>query len=66
MPDNRDAKLLQVLCREVREDCLVMAPSAVAGATSVAPSVPPEDRAERRQVTVMFADLVRPCQDLCR
>jgi class 3 adenylate cyclase len=28
------------------------------GATSVAPSVSPEDRAERRQVTVMFSDLV--------
>ena len=38
----------------LRNDAGVMAPSAVAGATSVAPSVPPEDRAERRQVTVMF------------
>jgi hypothetical protein len=26
--------------------------------TAPAPSVPPEDRAERRQVTVMFSDLV--------
>jgi class 3 adenylate cyclase len=34
------------------------APSADAATTSVAPSVPAEDRAERRQVTVMFADLV--------
>ena len=33
-------------------------PSAAAGATSVVPSVSPEDRAERRQVTVMFSDLV--------
>jgi class 3 adenylate cyclase len=33
-------------------------PSAAAGATSVAPSVSPEDRTERRQVTVMFSDLV--------
>src|SRR6516164_3007148 len=29
-----------------------------AATTSGAPSVPPEDRAERRQVTVMFSDLV--------
>jgi SAM domain (Sterile alpha motif) len=32
-------------------------PSVDATASS-APSVPPEDRAERRQVTVMFSDLV--------
>jgi class 3 adenylate cyclase len=29
-----------------------------AATTSSAPSVPPEDRAERRQVTVIFSDLV--------
>jgi len=33
-------------------------PSASPEATSVAPSVSPEERAERRQVTVMFCDLV--------
>src|SRR6478609_1623171 len=30
----------------------------VDAATTSSPSVPPEDRAERRQVTVMFSDLV--------
>jgi class 3 adenylate cyclase len=34
------------------------APSADAATTSSAPGVPPQDRAERRQVTVMFSDLV--------
>ena len=34
------------------------APLADAATTSSAPSAPPEDRAERRQVTVMFSDLV--------
>ena len=34
------------------------APSADAATTSSAPSASPEDRAERRQVTVMFSDLV--------
>ena len=34
------------------------APSAEIAPPSTAPSVPPEDRAERRQVTVMFSDLV--------
>ena len=34
------------------------APSADVATASSAPSVPPEDRAERRQVTVMFSDLV--------
>jgi len=33
-------------------------PSAEIAATSSAPSAPSEDRAERRQVTVMFSDLV--------
>ena len=33
-------------------------PSVDAATTSSAPSAPPEDRAERRQVTVMFSDLV--------
>ena len=39
-------------------DTLGNAPSAVAATTSGVPSVSPEDRAERRQVTVMFLDLV--------
>ena len=34
------------------------APSADAATTSSAPSISPEDHAERRQVTVMFCDLV--------
>src|SRR5512140_3863766 len=34
------------------------APSAHAASTSASPSTHPEDRAERRQVTVMFSDLV--------
>jgi class 3 adenylate cyclase len=34
------------------------APCADAATTSSAPSISPEDRAERRQVTVMFCDLV--------
>jgi hypothetical protein len=33
-------------------------PSVDAGTTSETPSARPEDRAERRQVTVMFSDLV--------
>src|ERR1700748_1932722 len=33
-------------------------PSVAAGAASSTPSARPEDRAERRQVTVMFSDLV--------
>src|SRR5215475_6008930 len=39
-------------------DTLRNAPSVVAAATSSAPSISPEDRAEPRQVTVMFCDLV--------
>ena len=34
-------------------------PSADAATMSSAPSMSPDDRAERRQVTVMFCDLVR-------
>ena len=34
------------------------APSVDAATPSSAPNPPPEDRAERRQVTVMFSDLV--------
>ena len=42
----------------LRNDASGKAPSVDAGTTSSAPSAPPEDRAERRQVTVMFSDLV--------
>ena len=49
-------KLLDAIAA-LRTDAGVTGPSAAAGST-VAPSVSPEDRAERRQVTVMFSDLV--------
>ncbi len=42
----------------LRADVGGKAPSADAAPPSGAPSVSPEDRAERRQVTVMFSDLV--------
>ena len=42
----------------LRTDTSGKASSADVGITSTAPSVSPEDRAERRQVTVMFSDLV--------
>ena len=42
----------------LRADTTGKPPSADVTTTSSAPSVPPEDRAERRQVTVMFSDLV--------
>jgi class 3 adenylate cyclase len=42
----------------LRADAPGKAPSVDAATTSSAPSVHPEDRAERRQVTVMFSDLV--------
>ena len=42
----------------LRTDAGGKAPSADVATTSSAPSAPPEDRAERRQVTVMFSDLV--------
>jgi class 3 adenylate cyclase len=42
----------------LRTDTNANAPSAEASTASNAPSVSPEDRAERRQVTVMFSDLV--------
>ena len=50
-------KLLDAIAA-LRNEAGVTAFSAAAGATSVAPSLSPEDRAERRQVTVMFSDLV--------
>jgi class 3 adenylate cyclase len=42
----------------LRTDAGARAPSAESATASAAPSVPVDDRAERRQVTVMFADLV--------
>jgi class 3 adenylate cyclase len=42
----------------LRTDAGVKSPSADVATTSSAPSVAPEERAERRQVTVMFSDLV--------
>ena len=39
-------------------DALGKTPYVDAATTPSAPSAPPEDRAERRQVTVMFSDLV--------
>ncbi len=42
----------------VRADKGGKVPSADAATTSTAPSVSPADRAERRQITVMFSDLV--------
>jgi class 3 adenylate cyclase len=50
-------KLLDAIAL-LRTDAGAKAPSADAATTSAAPSVPAEDRAERRQVTVMFSDLV--------
>jgi SAM domain (Sterile alpha motif)/Adenylate and Guanylate cyclase catalytic domain len=50
-------KLLDAIVA-LRNDAGGKAPSVDAGATSSGPSARPEDRAERRQVTVMFSDLV--------
>jgi len=50
-------KLLDAIAA-LRADASGKAPSADVATTSTAPSVSPEDRAERRQVTVMFSDLV--------
>ena len=50
-------KLLDAIAA-LRTDASAPAPSAGAAPTPSAPSVSPEDRAERRQVTVMFSDLV--------
>ncbi len=47
-----------MLSGALRSDAGNKAPSADAATPSTAPSVSPEDRAERRQVTVMFSDLV--------
>ena len=50
-------KLLDAIAA-LRSNASGKTPSADVAATSSAPSVSPEDRAERRQVTVMFSDLV--------
>ena len=50
-------KLLDAIVA-LRTDAGTKAPSADAGTTSMAANVAPEDRAERRQVTVVFSDLV--------
>ena len=50
-------KLLDAIAA-LRSDASGKASSADATTTSSAPSAAPEDRAERRQVTVMFSDLV--------
>src|ERR1700730_6781075 len=50
-------KLLDAIAA-LRSDASVKSPSVDAGTTSSTPSPHPEDRAERRQVTVMFSDLV--------
>src|SRR6516165_756299 len=50
-------KLLDAIA-ELHADRSAKAPSAAATTTSAAPSVPAVDRAERRQVTVLFSDLV--------
>jgi class 3 adenylate cyclase len=50
-------KLLDAIAA-LRSDANGKTPSVDATTTSRAPSAPPEDRAERRQVTVMFSDLV--------
>ena len=50
-------KLLDAIAA-LRNDASGRARPVDAATTSNAPSAPPEDRAERRQVTVMFSDLV--------
>ena len=50
-------KLLDAIAA-LRNDASGKAPSVDAETTSSTPSAHPEDRAERRQVTVMFSDLV--------
>ena len=50
-------KLLDAIAA-LRNDASGKTPSVDAATTSSAPSAHPEDRAERRQVTVMFSDLV--------
>jgi class 3 adenylate cyclase len=51
-------RILLVAIAPLRADARGKAPSVDAVTPSRAPNAPPEDRAERRQVTVMFSDLV--------
>ena len=50
--------LLEAIAALRDETGAAKSPPADVATKSSAPSVPPEDRAERRQVTVMFSDLV--------
>ena len=50
-------KLLDAIAA-LRNEASSKTPSVDATTTSSSPNAPPEDRAERRQVTVMFSDLV--------
>ena len=50
-------KLLDAIAA-LRSDASGKAPSVDAASTSSSPSASPKDRAERRQITVMFSDLV--------
>src|ERR1700756_4234965 len=50
-------KLLEAIA-DLRRAAIAETPSVDAAAPSSAPSALPTDRAERRQVTVMFSDLV--------
>ena len=50
-------KLLDAIAT-LRSDASGKTPSVDAATSSSTPSASPEDRAERRQVTVMFSDLV--------
>jgi class 3 adenylate cyclase len=50
-------KLLDAIAA-LRSNASGKAPSGDAATAATSASVPPEDRAERRQVTVMFSDLV--------
>ena len=52
-------RLLLEAIAALRTDTSTKAPSSDLVSASSAPSISPEDRAERRQVTVMFADLGR-------
>jgi class 3 adenylate cyclase len=56
-PVGHRLKLLDAVAA-LRADASGKAPSADVATASSAPSASPEDRAERRQVTVMFSDLV--------
>jgi class 3 adenylate cyclase len=56
-PVGHRLKLLDAIAA-LRSDVSGKSPSVNAATTSSTPSAPPEDRAERRQVTVMFSDLV--------